>query len=139
VSLLDLGQNIDRSIYYAKKMLSDLGRLAILVILNMIPVVNWIVVGYIAKVVKETPGSDSPPKIENYGALWVSGLKTLVVVTIYMIAPAIPVGIGVYSLFASFEADSDSTPTINGMAISCNLFLLHRYRNPEPIFCSLNG
>lgn len=28
------------------------------------------------------------------------------VVTIYMIAPAIPVGIGVYSLFASFEADS---------------------------------
>jgi len=63
VSLLDLGQNIDRSIYYAKKMLSDLGRLAILVILNMIPVVNWIVVGYIAKVVKETPGSDSPPKL----------------------------------------------------------------------------
>ncbi|OGD54915.1 hypothetical protein A3K80_01730 [Candidatus Bathyarchaeota archaeon RBG_13_38_9] len=99
---MDLGQNINQSIEYTKKLFSDFGRLVILIILDIIPIVNLIVAGYMARVIRETPSVDSPPKLENYGNMWIDGLKIAVASLIYMIIPMILIILGGMSLFASF-------------------------------------
>jgi hypothetical protein len=99
---LDLGQNINQSIEYAKKLFSDIGRLVILIILDIIPIINLIVAGYMARVIRETPSVDSPPKLENYGNMWIDGLKIAITALIYMIVPVILIILGGMSLFAGF-------------------------------------
>jgi predicted RNA-binding Zn-ribbon protein involved in translation (DUF1610 family) len=92
---MDLGENLSNSFEYVKKLFSDVGRLVILIILDIVPIVNWIVVGYAARVLKESPGPDSPPKLENYGELLVTGAKVFFASLIYMIIPIVLVLMGV--------------------------------------------
>lgn len=86
---MDLGKNLSNSFEYAKKLFSDLGRLLILVILSIIPILDFIVIGYAARVAKETPEGDSPPPLTNYSSLFVEGLKVVVAGIIYMIVPLV--------------------------------------------------
>ena len=86
---MDLTQNLNNSFEYAKKIFSDFGRLVILIILDLIPIVNLIVIGYAARVLKESPGADAPPKLEDYGGLFVQGVKVFFAALIYMIIPLI--------------------------------------------------
>jgi hypothetical protein len=104
VTFLDLGQNINLSVDYARKLFTDFGRLVILIILNIIPIVNLIVTGYYAKTIRETPSSDSPPRLEKYGELWIDGLKILVAAIVYMLIPAILIILGTVTVFAPFWA-----------------------------------
>ncbi|MEM3004117.1 MAG: DUF4013 domain-containing protein [Candidatus Bathyarchaeia archaeon] len=99
---MDLGQNINSSIDYARKLFVDLGRLAVLIILNIIPIVNLIVAGYYVRTIRETPSSDSPPRLERYGDLWIDGLKIVIAIIVYMIVPLILIVVGAFSLFAGF-------------------------------------
>jgi ribosomal protein L40E len=98
---LNIGENIGNSFDYAKKMFSDGGRIVILIILNLIPIVNWIVIGYSARVLRETPTSSVPPKLEKYGDLFVDGAKIFFASLIYMLIPAIVLGLGIGSFIAS--------------------------------------
>ncbi|MEM2962690.1 MAG: DUF4013 domain-containing protein [Candidatus Bathyarchaeia archaeon] len=84
---MDLGENLSNSLEYAKKMARDAGRWVLLIVLGVIPIVNWIVMGYWARVVKETPASEEPPRLEGYGSMWVQGIKIIVAGIIYMIIP----------------------------------------------------
>jgi hypothetical protein len=105
VTFLDLGQNINLSVDYARKLFTDLGRLLILIILDIIPIVGQlIVVGYYAETIRETPSSDSPPKLEKYGGLLIDGLKIAVVAIIYMIIPVILIAFGAVTIFAPYMA-----------------------------------
>ena len=70
-----VGENLSNSFEYPKKMFSEAGRLVILIVLNIIPIVDWIVLGYQARVLKESPGTGVPPKLEKYGELFVEGAK----------------------------------------------------------------
>lgn len=79
-------------------MFSDVGRLIILIVLDIIPIVDWIVVGYAARVLKESPGTGSPPKLEKYGDMFVDGAKVFFASLIYMIIPLIFIFAGVGSL-----------------------------------------
>ena len=101
---LDIGQNINSSIDYARRLFDDFGRLAILIILHIIPIVNLIIYGFMARVIKETPESNTPPKLEKYGELWIDGLKIFVVAIIYMIIPAVLIAAGAVTLFAPYMA-----------------------------------
>lgn len=89
VSYLNLGDILNNAFGYAKKMLSDIGRLVILIILHVIPIVNFIVVGYYAKAVRESPTSCDVPKLEGYGDMFMQGLKVAVAVFLYMVIPMI--------------------------------------------------
>lgn len=82
-----LEENLRESFDYTSKLFKDIGRLAILIVLNIIPIVNFIVSGYFAKVIRESPKSNAPPPLEKYGELWVDGAKIFVVSLIYMIVP----------------------------------------------------
>jgi ribosomal protein L40E len=118
---LNLGENLGKSFDYTKKMLSDAGRLVILIVLDVIPIVNWIVIGYGARVLRESTGSDVPPKLERYGEMFVDGAKVFFASLIYMIIPAVLIGAGIGSFIASFVlqggtiAPSLLTSSLGGM------------------------
>jgi len=97
---LNLTENLGSSFDYAKKMFSDIGRLIVLIVLDVIPIVNWIVIGYGARVLRESPGSDVPPKLERYGEMFIDGAKIFFASFIYMLIPVILIWAG----FASFSA-----------------------------------
>ena len=86
---MDLAENLSNSFEYARKLFGDIGRLVILIVLDLIPVVNWIVVGYAARALKESPGSEAPPKLEDYGRMFVDGAKVFFASLIYMLIPLI--------------------------------------------------
>ena len=91
---MDLSQIVGNSFEYAKKLFSDLGRLAILVILDIIPIVNLIVLGYMTRVVKETPMSLEPPPLRDYGDMFIQGLKVAIAAFLYMLVPLIIILLG---------------------------------------------
>jgi hypothetical protein len=95
---MDISSNFSNSFEYAKKLFSDGGRLVILVILNIIPIVNWILIGYASKVLREAPASDAPPKLEGYGDLFLEGAKVFFAGLIYMIIPLAIIGAGMSSM-----------------------------------------
>jgi hypothetical protein len=101
---LNLSENLGNSFDYAKKMFTDLGRLLILIVLDVIPIVDWIVLGYAARVLRESPGSNEPPKLEKYGEMFVDGAKIFFASFLYMIIPLILIFAGVASFGISFLA-----------------------------------
>lgn len=86
---MDLNQNLSSSIDYSRKLFADLGRLLILIVLDVIPIVNLVVVGYMTRVINESPTSDELPPLNDYGNLWVQGLKVAVAGFIFLIIPFI--------------------------------------------------
>ncbi|MCJ7506411.1 DUF4013 domain-containing protein [Candidatus Bathyarchaeota archaeon] len=98
---MDLAENLSNSFEYAKKLFSDAGRLIILIVLDIIPVVNWIVVGYATKVLRESPGSDTPPKLEKYSDLFIEGAKVFFASLVYMIIPIGLIAAGIGSFIAA--------------------------------------
>ncbi|MEM3921398.1 MAG: DUF4013 domain-containing protein [Nitrososphaerota archaeon] len=98
---IKLEENLRDSYEYAVKLFKNVGGLAALIILNIIPIVNFIVMGYFAKVIKESPRSTDPPRLEKYGELWIDGAKIFVVTIIYMIVPIILVAIGASSMIVA--------------------------------------
>ena len=114
VVTLDLSKNLSDSFEFAKKLFSDFGRLVILIILHIIPFVNFIVVGYAARVLRESPGADAPPKLEKYAELFVDGVKIFFATLIYMIIPLILIAAGVGSFAASDQLRSVSGQLLAG-------------------------
>ena len=88
-------------------------------ILNIIPVVNLIVTGYGARIIKTTPEVNELPKLERYGDMFIDGLKIAVAGLVYMIIPgilmvlaAILMGLGVGSVFSGMIGTMPGSVTI---------------------------
>jgi len=103
-----LSENFSNSFYYVKKLLDDGGRIILLIVLDLIPIVNWIVVGYGARVLREAPSSESPPKLENYGGLFVDGAKIFFASLIYLLIPIILIMLGAASFFAELFSTGET-------------------------------
>jgi Protein of unknown function (DUF4013)/Double zinc ribbon len=101
---MNISENLSNSFEFAKKLSTDVGRLVILIVLDFIPVANWIVIGYAARVLREAPGSQAPPKLENYGSLLVDGAKIFFASFIYMLIPIILIAAGAVSIFGGFSS-----------------------------------
>ena len=115
---MDLAENLSNSFEYSKKLFSDAGRLIVLIVLDIIPIVNWIVVGYATKILKESPGSDAPPKLEKYGELFIEGGKVFLASLIYMIVPSILIGAGMGSFIAAMVMRGGSDFMTKGFKFS---------------------
>ncbi|RDD53418.1 MAG: DUF4013 domain-containing protein [Candidatus Korarchaeota archaeon NZ13-K] len=89
---MELGENLNRAASFTGKLFSDVGNLILLIAVNLIPVVNIIFLGYTAKIIREDP--EEPPKLSDYGKLFVDGLLVLAAVLVYAIIPAIIIIIG---------------------------------------------
>ena len=86
---MKLDVNLTDSIDYTQMLFADLGRLLILVILDIIPIVNFVVLGYLGNVIKEPRDSKQLPPLENYFDLWIQGLQMFVASIVFMIIPLI--------------------------------------------------
>ena len=101
---MNLSENMSNSFEYAKKLFSDVGRLVILIVLDLIPLVNLIVIGYAARVLRESPGTEAPPILEKYGDMFVDGAKIFVASLIYMFIPLVLIGSGAAALVTAIAA-----------------------------------
>ena len=114
---MNLSENLSNSFNYAKKLSSDGGRLVILIVLNVIPLVNWIVLGYAAHVLREAPASLAPPKLEKYGDLFTDGAKVSIASLVYMIIPSALVIFGAVSMGAGIFGSESAGLVLGGLGI----------------------
>jgi len=114
---MSLSENLGSSFNYAKALVGDIGRYIILLILNIIPLVNLIVSGYGARIIKTTPETSELPKLERYGDMFIDGVKIAVTGIIYMIIPGIVLGLGAGSLFAGIFGFGPG-PSAGGFALA---------------------
>ena len=89
---MKLDENLSKAINYTTMLFSDLGRLLILIVLDIIPIVNFVVMGYIGNVIKQPKDSEELPPLEKYFDLWVQGLKIAVASFVFMIIPMLLIG-----------------------------------------------
>lgn len=86
---MKLDENLTDAIDYTKLLFADFGRLIILIILDIIPIVNFVVLGYLGNVMKAPKDSKQLPPLENYLDLWFQGLQIFVASIVFMIIPLI--------------------------------------------------
>ncbi|MCX8183629.1 MAG: DUF4013 domain-containing protein [Crenarchaeota archaeon] len=86
---MEIFESFSKSVDYVSKLLSRGAELVVMIIVNIIPIVNFIFIGYCAKIFKEGPAKDEPPKFENYGELFVEGAKIFVVGLLWALLPII--------------------------------------------------
>ncbi|MEM4639682.1 MAG: DUF4013 domain-containing protein [Thermofilum sp.] len=91
-SRFDVGEAASRSFEFMSKLLKDAGNLILLIVLNIIPIVNFIVLGYFARVVRLD--LDEPPKLTSYADLFVEGLKLFLAFLLYAFIPLILIAVG---------------------------------------------
>ena len=86
---MELNENLNDAVGYTRKLTKDAGNLIILIIINLIPILNFITLGYAWEVIKRTPESPELPPLRNYVDLWINGLKMVIASIIILIIPII--------------------------------------------------
>jgi len=86
---LEIFESFSKSVDYVSKLLSRGTELIVMIIINIIPIVNFIFLGYCSKILKEGPAKDEPPKFENFGELFGNGLKIFIVGLLWALLPII--------------------------------------------------
>lgn len=86
---MEIVENFDEAGKFTGKLFSKIGNLIILIILSIIPIVNFIVVGYLGRIIKEGKKISEPPIISDYGKLFFEGLKIVVATIVYALVPII--------------------------------------------------
>jgi len=99
---MDLSKNLNSSLDHAKRMLGNAGTLIIMSVLNLIPVVNLVVIGYAAQAMKDASKKELS-KPGEYGSLWFTGLKVVVAGLIYFLIPIAILFAAVLSIGGGFS------------------------------------
>lgn len=121
---LKLDANLRDSFDYAKMLFSDTGRLLVLIILAIIPIVNFIVFGYLGNVMKDAKESKQLPPLENYGELWIQGLKIICAMVILMIIPLALMASALVQIVLTQLALAESYISPIGGILSIGLFYI---------------
>ena len=98
---IGIGENLTGSFGFAKdKLVGSIVNWILLIILTIIPIVNFIAMGTYLKVYR---GED--PKVEHIGKSFVDGLLALIIAIIYMLIPLIVTSIVFAASMGSMMAD----------------------------------
>uniref|UniRef100_A0A7C4FFG3 DUF4013 domain-containing protein n=1 Tax=Thermofilum pendens TaxID=2269 RepID=A0A7C4FFG3_THEPE len=75
------------SFNFLTKLFKNVGNLLLLIVLNAIPIVNFIVLGYFCRILRYD--LEEPPELraQDIGSMFVDGLKIFLAVLLYMIVP----------------------------------------------------
>ena len=107
---MDLGENITNSIQYP---LQDWLKILILMVISIIPIVNFMSGGYYIRIIKSTlAGVDEVPEFDDLGELFIDGIKMIIAYIVYMIVPLVLVIIGVLFLAPAGATTSYSVATM---------------------------
>ena len=82
---MSLSDDLNQAAQYTGSIFQRIGELLILIIVSIIPIVNFIALGYYARIVRDSPSSKSTPRLERYMDMFVEGLKIIVVAIIWAI------------------------------------------------------
>ena len=82
---MGLSDDLNQAAQYTGSIFQRLGELLILVIISIIPIVNFIALGYYARIARDEASSKSAPKLERYTDMFIEGLKIIVVTIIWAI------------------------------------------------------
>jgi len=113
---MNLSEILNHSAEYTGTIFKRIGEFIILLILSIIPIVDFIALGYYANIVRDSPSSKDTPKLERYGDLFVEGLKIFVVGIIWFIIfliIAIIVAIPLFA-FAAFSTFTSPASLLTG-------------------------
>jgi len=121
---IGIGANLTSSFGYAKdKLVGSIVNWILLIILTIIPIINFIAMGTYLKVYR---GED--PKVEHIGKSFIDGLLAFIIAFLYMLIPTIIVGIiGGGTLFGAIASGSPEAVAGVGagvMALAIILYLL---------------
>ena len=84
---MDIGENVSDAIKYP---LNDWVKIIILGVISIIPIVDFISLGYYLRIIQSTlVGVDELPEFDEFGDLFIDGLKVLIANIIYFIIPII--------------------------------------------------
>lgn len=82
---MSLSDDLSEASQYTGGIFQRIGDLLILFVISIIPIVDFIALGYYARVLRDYPSSRTPPKLEGYADLFTEGLKIFVVAFIWAI------------------------------------------------------
>jgi len=136
-----------------KKPFTDVKKLLIGILLSIVPVVNFLAIGYMLETARKTMKKDSSlPEWEGWGDLFVKGLLSVVIEAIYFIPAAIVGLIFMWPLMAKAmpmmvagqipnvgEMISGMGSAMMGLGLAGLLALFAAYAAPSAILHFLNG
>jgi len=82
-----LNENLNNSWRFLIKLFDDIGKTILLIIFQLIPIINFIVLGYSYEIIEEGDIIEEPPPLQNLGDLFVKGLKIFIIFLLYFIIP----------------------------------------------------
>ncbi len=85
--MLSLSENLNKSWEFFVKLFDDIGKTILLIVLEIIPIVNFIVLGYGYEIIRLGDSIEEPPALENLGDLFIKGFKVFIVIFLYFIIP----------------------------------------------------
>jgi hypothetical protein len=123
VKTMEIGEIISDSVKYPS---SDWTKIIILAVILLIPIVNFIGLGYVFRIIKATlAGLDDLPDFDEVGDMFIDGLKILVVGIVYAIPVwiiAAIIGVILSLIFpgstTTYYTGADATAIIGGMIAS---------------------
>jgi hypothetical protein len=115
---MDYGNMISDAFEYTREALvGKWVRWVLLTIVSIIPIVNFISLGYVMEIYR---GTKPAPELENWGTLFVDGLKLFIVMLIYAIPVLVIIaifgGIGFLGMIASGDASGNSALAAGAIA-----------------------
>jgi hypothetical protein len=136
-----------------KKPFTDVKKLLIGILLSIVPIVNFLAIGYMLETARKSMKKDtSLPEWTGWGDLFVKGLLSIVIEAIYFIPAAIAGMIFLWPVMSSAmpmmmqgqipnigQLIANMGPAMMGLALAGLLGLFAAYVAPSAIFHFLNG
>ncbi len=98
-----LSDDLTKASEYTRSIFQRIGDLLILFVISIIPIVNFIALGFYSRIVRDQSASKNPPTLEGYTDLFVDGLKIFAVAIIWaIIVLIISLIVGIPFLVAAF-------------------------------------
>ena len=99
---MEIGEIISDAVKYPSSDWKKVIILGILFILSFVIIGIFFVLGYFLRILKSTiAGMDELPEFDDWGDMFVDGLKVLVVYFIYLLIPLIVIFVGIFATMAS--------------------------------------
>lgn len=83
---MEVSRIISDSAHYSLQFSTDIGKLLVLAVVAIIPLVNFLALGYLARVMRATPESGHLPPLDRWGELFLDGLVLVVISLCYLAA-----------------------------------------------------
>lgn len=80
---MSLSETLSSATDYVRRFFDRAGDVVILFLISLVPIANFLTLGYLGRVISDSPSSSRPPKLDNYGDMFVGGLKYLVAAIIW--------------------------------------------------------